>query len=360
MVSLFIFCLSACGSPNSFFDLHSFVICWVAGPQEPSADQIFQRIRSSQAFLEKCETEEGQEKLTADMNAEDCGGDPEVAAATVEIIQGPAEPEAQRKTLTPEGLPTTLAEALGDHKNLDATMSDLWKLLYFLRSGEKGADLEVLPNALGTRQCVKQKDQKWHNKLMSRIAHMDAQMKMPAMRQSRQAAWNKHNESQRQRLAPSLPPALEIDRGDVVCVKVHSRWEVCWVISVYRNYAANSGGAQLTTQPLPRGNLHSVRIVRAMACLFWISFCCCAVGFWFFWLSTCLGCLGIAGLSPRYSATWWGAWHLHSQPGVHCRSGVVRKGGPEAGGQVAHCVRRAQTQSVRGAGFTPAISHPKI
>lgn len=188
-----------------------------------------------------------------------------MAAATKEIIEGGAAAgDGDGKRSHPTNLPTTLAEALAKHKNLDSAMSDLWKLLYFLRAGDSGADLEVLPNALGSRSCAVKKEMKWHNKLMSHISQMDAELKQPALRQSRQAAWMSHTETARKQLAPTLPAALEIDRSDIICIKVKNKWEVSLVLSVFRNYAARSGGAQLTSLPLPRGSLHSVRVVRAM------------------------------------------------------------------------------------------------
>ena len=185
-----------------------------------------------------------------------------MAAATKEIIEeGAAAGDGKRSH--PTNLPTTLAEALARHKNLDSALSDLWKLLYFLRAGDSGADLEVLPNALGSRSCAVNKERKWHN-LMSHISKMDAELKQPALRQSRQAAWMSHTEAARKQLAPTLPAGLEIEMSDIVCIKTKSRWEVCLVLSVFRNYASRSGGA--------RGSLHSVRVVRAMHLLWYFSF----------------------------------------------------------------------------------------
>jgi hypothetical protein len=233
---------------------------------EPAVDQIFARIRASQTFVSKMECISDPDNVVADMKDEAGPCDDPVAEATVEIIEATAE-NGERSSL-PGRLPKTLSEALAKHKNLDLSLSDCWKLLYYLRAGDQGADVEVLPKPLATRSCTLKKDQKWHNRLMAAISRLDAQSKQPAIRQSRQAAWLQHTEAERRRLAPTLPPALQVHRSDVVCVKVRTTWTVCLVISVFRNYAAKSGGAQLTTMPLPRGSLHSLRVVRALPCLY--------------------------------------------------------------------------------------------
>jgi len=225
---------------------------------EPSADQIFQRIRSSGDFINKMEGKDSHKEKPKPAVT----GDPEIAAATTEILQ--TESEDTSEASIPKELPTTLSAALSKHKNLDASLSDLWKLLFYLRAGGNGCDVDIVPNALATRSFSEKKGQKWHNKLMAAISRLDAQLKQPAMRQSRQAAWIQHTELERKKLAPTLPPSLEVERSDVVCIKTGGKWQICWVLSIFRNYSARSGGAQLTTMPLPRGSLHSLRVVRSM------------------------------------------------------------------------------------------------
>ena len=126
-----------------------------------------------------------------------------------------------------------------------------------------GADLDVVPRPLGTRTIIRSENRKWHNVLMEQVARMDQDNKLPALRQSRQQGWIQHQAAVRKKLAPTLPACLEMDRGNVHCVKWGSSWTVAMAISVWRHYQAGTGGAQLVANSLPNGSLHSVRVVRA-------------------------------------------------------------------------------------------------
>ena len=190
-------------------------------------------------------------------------GDEKVASA----IKEDTENVPQQEKLPTIGHATTLSHIMKRHENLDASMSDLWKLLYFLRSADKlGADVQVLPQPLSTRASVGIKSQKWHNIVRHKIALMDAADKMPATRQSRMAAWINHAESSRKKFAPTLPTSLSVERGQVMAGYIQNQWEVVLVISVWRQYSSGTGSSQLSVQAVPNGNLSAVRAVRVSTC----------------------------------------------------------------------------------------------
>ena len=193
--------------------------------------------------------------------------DEHVAEATLEVTEKIEEGEEgeEEKVVGGRGI-TTLAEALKGKSNLEASIHNLWCLLFYLRACPKlGADLEVLPRPMGTRSVVESQNRKWHNVVMQRIARMDSVQKMPAVRQSRQAAWIAHTESTRKKIAPALPASLEMNRGHVQCAMVGSKWEVVLVIAVYRHYQSRSGSSQLVVHSLPYGSLNCVRVVRNLS-----------------------------------------------------------------------------------------------
>ena len=245
-----------------------------SGDDAPKDDptDLFKRIRHSNEFVNKCYSPEDFVELEARIGDDhvERSGDPELAKLTAEIVAG-QEVEVQAKN---EGVPVierkTLSQALRKHKNLDSAMSDLWKLLYYLRcgsDGEDGCDKEIVPNPLATRSVAQSKPQTWQNRVQHQIKLLDEMTKQPAIRQSRQEAWMTHTEEQRRKHAPTLPPMLEVDMGDVVAFRQHQKWELGWVTSVWRTFTAKSGGGQLVARPLARGNLHLARVVCAWFCV---------------------------------------------------------------------------------------------
>lgn len=232
------------------------------GDNEPSAASIFEQIRAGQQFVRKAETEEGCKQLDEEMKDEP-GANPVLAEATEEVTEGKLMASCRQETRIPKVKRKTLAQIMEKHENLDAALSDLWKLLFFLRSGAEGCDVALVPHPFATRLATQKKEQRWHDKLLQQIKQMDEQLKQPAVRQSRQTAWMTHTEQQRKKHAPALPASLDIDRADIICGKINQKWEPCQVVSVWRNFQARSGNAQLVARSLPRGSLSAVRAVRA-------------------------------------------------------------------------------------------------
>ena len=231
------------------------------GGNERSASSVFEQIRAGQQFLQKVGTQEGCEQLEKEMKDEP-GADPELAEATREVTEGKLVESCRQEIRIPKVKRKTLAQVMEKHENLDSALSDLWKLLFFLRSSAEGCDVQVVPHPFATRLATQKKEQRWHDKLLQQIAQMDEQSKQPAARQSRQTAWMTHTEHQRKKHAPALPRSLEIDRGDIICGKINEKWEPCQVVSVWRCYQARSGNSQLVARALPRGSLSAVRVVR--------------------------------------------------------------------------------------------------
>jgi hypothetical protein len=241
-----------------------------AANEDPA--ELFKRIKHSNEFVNKCYSPEGFVELEGRIGDDlvERTGDPELAKLTAEIVAGKEVEAEAKKEEVPVIERKTLSQALRKHKNLDSAMSDLWKLLYYLRcgsDGEDGCDKDIVPNPLATRSIAQSKPQTWQNRVQHQIKLLDEITKQPAIRQSRQAAWMTHTEEQRQRHAPTLPPMLEVDMGHAVAFRHKQKWELGWITSVWRTFAAKSGGGQLVARPLARGNLHAARVVCAWFCV---------------------------------------------------------------------------------------------
>ena len=248
------------------------------GPETTAAD-VFLRIRASEEFV--ASVEGNDDKAFEDLK-EECEDDTEVAAATKDVFFNEV---ASVQDACPKISKTTLRQVLQSHKNLQSSMSDLWKLLFYLRHGELGCDVGVLPKPLSTRSVVMCQPRKWHNIARQSIARMDMDAKQPALRQSRMAAWMGNMDECRKKIAPSLPKALTVDRGDVLAVKFGETWEVGMVVSIWRQLQGRSGDAQLSSSALPLGSLKALRVVRS--------------SFWFYFFFSEMQC-------------WWGQKHLSS------------------------------------------------
>ena len=189
----------------------------------------------------------------------------ELAQATMEIIDGDAEDVTDQKQNHDGFLPrdgrVTLGAALDGHENLESVVPDLWRLLFFLRSSKEGADHDILPDPMKTRQRVSKKPAKWHNLIMHQISLMDSENKQPAVRQGRQEAWLTHLEGKREKECPSLPSNRALERADLVAAKVGAKWLPTLVLSMWRNYKGGAGGGQLVSRSLARGSLLCARVV---------------------------------------------------------------------------------------------------
>eukprot|EP00435_Cladocopium_sp_Y103_P008560 s487_g2.t1 len=220
--------------------------------------KVFERIRASHAF--QVDPEAVKVKASEGKKPED----PKIADATDEVIgHPPSASEHQHASFRLTTEKRTLSEALAGHENLESALPDLWRLLWFLRSGEEGSDVEVLPKPMLSRQRVLQKPQKWQNLVQHQISLLDVDSKAPAVRQGRQQAWMKHMEKTREDHCPALPPNISVDRGDVLAVRLGKEWCPGLVLSIWRNFKQGPGSAQLCPRSLSRGSLAAVRV----ACL---------------------------------------------------------------------------------------------
>lgn len=227
--------------------------------KEEDAAEVIKRIRSSAQFLD---TEENDPNLDKVEMKEENEKDEVLAAATKVITAEGVEDIAKGANYMPRDGRTTLGGTLQGHESLDAALPDLWKLLFFLRSGPGGSDTEILPSPMLSRQRVQSDESKWHNVLMHRMSLMDA--KEPCIRQGRLAAWIQHVEKTRLEQAPTLPENVTVNRSDVVAFKQNGNWQVGVIISIWRILKAKSGGGQLCSRELARGSMSAARIVRAL------------------------------------------------------------------------------------------------
>lgn len=243
----------------------------VAGQEAPQENvdekpaKFFERIRASHQF-QTCEDEKKLEAKVESQDGSEAKGDPEIVSEIKKIVEDEADDRdsAWYSKFMPRAGRITLGEALKDHENLESATDDLWRLLFWLRSGASGSDITILPKCMLSRQRVISKSPKWHNELMHRMCLMEASSREPALRQGRQDAWANHLEERRSKKAPALPSSLEIEQGDVVCVKFGKAWQVGVVLSLWRYCKAQSGGGQLTAQKIPRGCMISARIVCSL------------------------------------------------------------------------------------------------
>lgn len=128
------------------------------------AAEVIKRIRSSAQFLD---TEENDPNLDKVEMKEENEKDEVLAAATKVITAEGVEDIAKGANYMPRDGRTTLGGTLQGHESLDAALPDLWKLLFFLRSGPGGSDTEILPSPMLSRQRVQADESKWHNVLRS-------------------------------------------------------------------------------------------------------------------------------------------------------------------------------------------------
>ncbi|CAL1133760.1 unnamed protein product [Cladocopium goreaui] len=154
----------------------------------------------------------------------------------------------------------TLSRALRGHESVEAAQNDLVRLLCYLRMAPFGCDSDVLPNPLHTRKLSLGRPTKWQNIFRHEVAKADAMEKLPGQRKSRQSAWVEITEKARHKAAPSLPTNLAISSGDLVAVHHQGDWKVAAVLTLWR-FFKKGNGAQQVTQEIPRGSLHSARVV---------------------------------------------------------------------------------------------------
>ena len=236
-----------------------------AGGKKADADAaaVFERIRASHDFVTKSEGDGAE--LVKDLPEEECEviEDAEIAEATKDVIFNEVKTKAEPTRAIQK---TTLRQVLHGREAVDACMSDLWKLLLYLRGPDQGCDFEILPKPLATRDVIAgKKKRKWHNVAMQAITRMDLANKEPTFRTSRVISWCNHVEKNRQEIAPTLPEVLQIDRGDVLAVKAGDKWHVGLVLSIWRYYTNRSGNSQLSPHALPLGSVRYARVVRAPA-----------------------------------------------------------------------------------------------
>ena len=136
-----------------------------------------------------------------------------------------------------------------------------------------GCDADVVPHPLHTRKLILSRPKKWQNIFRHELAKADMAEKLPGQRKSRQSAWVEANEKARLKAAPSLPLNLKISSGDLVAVHHAGDWKLAAVLTLWRLFKRGNG-AQQVTMDLPRGSLHSARVVIMQQDLD-RSFSCC-------------------------------------------------------------------------------------
>ena len=230
-------------------------------------ENLLKRVRSSQQF---CDTEEPT-ALRQGCPAQEATGDQahssEIAEATKHVIQADEEGDGVDTSVLPKDGRLTLHAALRGHESFDAAQGDLWRLLCWLRVGPQGCDSGCVPDHWKARDNVLSKKMRWHDCLRRELSLAEQQDKLPAQRQSRQAAWVKVAESQHAHVGGRLPPVLSMHVGHVVVVWHEKAWLPAVVLSCWRNFKKGGGtGAQLCPTELPRGSVHSVRGVLLQPC----------------------------------------------------------------------------------------------
>ena len=154
----------------------------------------------------------------------------------------------------------TLSSCLRGHENFEAAQDDLIRLLCHLRMGPNGCDAAVVPKPLLTRKLVLSRPMKWHNLVRHQIAQEDLQNSLPAQRRSRVSAWVEASEKARQEAAPTLPSSILVGCGDIVATRWRGEWHCGLVLTTYR-ILKKGAGAQPVTGEVPKGSLHSARIL---------------------------------------------------------------------------------------------------
>ena len=242
--------------------------------QEPSAGDILNRIRESQAFVSDCGLETdvleekgeppAQEQLLVEEFARGKPKDSNTLSATVEVLEpdqsGNDHGLQDVRWFMPRGDLNTLSKAIAKQERLDGAMDNLVRLLCFLRLSPHGCDADVVERPLCARRMIIEKKQKWHDLLRHQMAQADLLEAMPAQRKSRQSAWIEQNEKARKQVSVDLPSSLKIASGDVVAVRERG-WHVALILSIWRVFKTGNRDAQLVVHELERGGMHSARVV---------------------------------------------------------------------------------------------------
>ena len=92
----------------------------------------------------------------------------------------------------------------------------LFMLLCFLRMSPQGCDMSIIRDHFMTRNSISVRVSKWHNAVRHQLAMLEMQDKIPAVRQSRVQGWVQSTERLREKLAPTLPSSLSIEKGHVI------------------------------------------------------------------------------------------------------------------------------------------------
>ncbi|CAJ1354521.1 unnamed protein product [Effrenium voratum] len=238
-----------------------------SGSDGEDVENLLKRVRSSQQF---CDTEEPtalRQGCPAQEDTGDQAHSSEIAEATKHVIQADEEGDGVDTSVLPKDGRLTLHAALRGHESFDAAQGDLWRLLCWLRVGPQGCDSGCVPDHWKARDNVLSKKMRWHDCLRRELSLAEQQDKLPAQRQSRQAAWVKVAESQHAHVGGRLPPVLSMHVGHVVVVWHEKAWLPAVVLSCWRNFKKGGGtGAQLCPTELPRGSVHSVRGVLLQPC----------------------------------------------------------------------------------------------
>ena len=223
---------------------------------------MFNRLRAAASFMEK----PPQDAEIKESHA----GDPQVVEATEYVVDAdfdkdePGGDDIHARFL-PSPEKRSLSEALSGRESLDAAKPDLWRLLYYLRSGTEGCDSEVPPKPMLARYRSLLGKSKWQNIVMHQISLLDMASKEPAARQGRMAMWAKHMDKAKEEHCPTLPSNVKLDHGDVVAAKIGHTWQPAMVLSMWRSFKGKSGNGQLVSGELARGSLSAARVVCSLA-----------------------------------------------------------------------------------------------
>lgn len=198
---------------------------------------------------------------------------------TLDTVKGPNE---ILDTLQPKDDRQTLSGAMKGHQCFDDAKSDLWRLLVHLRVAPHGCDKKIVKNHLLVRGRITKSIQKWQNLVGHQLALERNQKVQGVLKQSRQSAWISHCEKVRSEYGSGLPSCVVLHTGHCVAVWFLGEWRVAIVLSIWRHYKKNSG-AQLYSQEIGRGGIHSARVLLAtqpnpeMPALFVANAACTAV-----------------------------------------------------------------------------------
>ena len=236
---------------------------------------VLDRIRESQAFVDEFEAdaevkdapdeatcvlaEEAARRKARGVDDEDSG----VVKAMKELFEdetvADTKPDDDLERFKPREGRYSLHGALRGHENLESGEDDLVRLLCWLRMAPNGCDGDIIQQPLRTRKLILSQPKKWHNMFRHQMAHADAVEKLPTQRKSRQSAWVQATEKARMEF-PTLPSSVAISTGDLVAVSYRGEWRVGLVLTMWR-YFKKGTGAQQVCHEIPRGGLHSARVV---------------------------------------------------------------------------------------------------